>query len=79
MGYRQRAVWTNGWSSYLLPGDPERSDERFYTNEDGARLGRALVVLLAEGWSVVSVTPLRRQAKSEEDFGCTMILLAKEM
>jgi hypothetical protein len=79
MGYRQRALWTNGRASYLLAGDPERLDARFYTEDDGWRLGCALTVLLAEGWSVVSVTALRREANATEDFGTALVVLAKEM
>jgi hypothetical protein len=76
---QQRMIFTNGWNTYLIPGDPEQDDDRFFVMRSGSRVGGALPQLLSEGWTVVSVTPLVRSANSvnQDDHGCTLIVLQK--
>jgi hypothetical protein len=54
----QRMIFTQGPGSFLMYGDPDCEDDRFWMMVNGVRTGRALPVLLAEGWSIVSVTEL---------------------
>jgi hypothetical protein len=73
----QRVIFTNGQNSYLFEGDPEKDDDRFFFIRNGSRQGCALPVLLSEGWTVLSVTGLQRQAKPEDDWGSTVVVVQR--
>ena len=72
---RHRAVFINGTNSYLMEGDSEKEDERFFFFRSGARNGCALPVLLAEGWTVLQLSPLDRSARADDNYGCAIVIL----
>jgi hypothetical protein len=50
----QRVVCLFGAFSFLMHGDPEEEEARYWKGAKGGE-GQALPVLLAEGWRLVSV------------------------
>jgi hypothetical protein len=72
-----RVVYTNGQSSFLMEGDPDKDEERYFFLRNQSRVGAALPQLLAEGWVVTSVTSLPRQARGEDDWGCALVVLTR--
>jgi hypothetical protein len=73
----QRVVCTNGSASYLMDGDPEKDDDRFFFIRDHARIGAALPQLLSEGWVISSVTTLNRHTNPDDDYGCALVVLVR--
>jgi hypothetical protein len=74
----QRIVFTQYTDSYLLFGDPDRDDDRYWMTLNGRRTGCALPVLLREGWKVKSITalmPAMTGLGGKEKNGQTFVLL----
>jgi hypothetical protein len=72
---RNRAVFLNGTNSYLMEGDSEKDDERFFFLRNGSRNGCALPVLLGEGWTLLQMIPLDRSARADDNYGCAVVIL----
>jgi hypothetical protein len=80
--FDQRVVYTNGTASYLMEGDPEQNDERFFFTRVQGRLGCALPQLMSEGWQIVSVTAVSRGVSdssrgANDNFGATLVVLQR--
>ena len=71
----QRVVYVNGTSSYLLQGDREETEERYFSTYDAGRCGTVLPQLLLDGWRIVSVTAVSRTAP--EVFGAALVVLER--
>jgi hypothetical protein len=73
--FEHRVVYTNGTASYLMEGDPEADNDRFFFMRATGRFGAALPQLLAEGWRVVSVTAVNREVG--ENYGASIVVLQR--
>jgi hypothetical protein len=78
----QRVVLCTGEDTFLLYGDPDRLDPRYWDGDPDApdSAGAALPVLLREGWNVEAVHPLSPQSSGKQTtvlVGTALIVLRR--